>query len=155
MIEAVDCTDREQMYVLAAEMRKSAEKNVDEVEYEGSTTEQEAMSKAAMSGEQLLRSGKLRLMVVDGRPITVVCTLQKDQKKNLIWNLSVSHPEMPPGRVEDDLAFEIAKVFLGDGYSEEEAKAFWKTIRHFVKKKPRTVFLVDGPADPFVANRGA
>jgi hypothetical protein len=53
------------------------------------------------------------------------------------WNLSMSHGSPSgPQRVADDLATMIAEAFLDEGYEEVETKAYWKTIRHFVKDMP-------------------
>ena len=130
------------MRKLAAEMRAICVENPDKIEgYQGSETETKAQWRAVAVAPSIIESGHLRFInyTVDHRLTNVVYTLMEISTGMKQWNLSMSHanPEGPQ-RVADDLAYMIAGAFLEEGspegfYEEVEPKAFWKTIRHFVK----------------------
>lgn len=131
------------MRKLAAEMRAICLKDPDKIEgYEGSATEPQAKERAEAIKENIIESGHLRFINYvpnnpwDGRLTNVVYTLMERSDGVQQWNLSMSHANPSgPQRVADDLAMMIVGAFLEEGWEEVEPKAYWKTIRHFVKEK--------------------
>jgi hypothetical protein len=137
---AVPCANKDDMRKLAQEMRAVCLQDVDQIEgYEGSPTEGEAKIRAAQMQDDLISSGQLRFInyTPDYRLTNVCFTLMERSDGLKQWNLSMSHGSPSgPQRVADDLATMIAEAFLDEGYEEVETKAYWKTIRHFVKDMP-------------------
>lgn len=139
---AVPCKDQDDIRQLATEMRLNAIADPDQFEqsesYKGSKTEQEAWKKGNIAGVDLIESGHLRFIyfIPDGKMVNIVFSLMEQEGGVKEWHLSISHgaeaPETPQ-RVNDDLCKLIIDAFLEKDYQEVEPKAFWKTIRHFVK----------------------
>lgn len=134
----VHCANQDDMRKLAGEMREICLKDPDKVEgYEGSDTEEKALTRTAVVAPDMIASGHLRFIhyTVDHRLTNVVYTLMERSDGVKQWNLSMSHANLEgPQRVADDLALMIVGAFLEEGYEEVEPKAYWKTIRHFVKE---------------------
>ena len=98
------------------------------------------MNKSKSVSEQLLEKGHLRFISFkDSNPVNLILTLTEAKNGQQCWHFSISHgTENGPQRVDDELAGIISHAFLEDGYAEVEAKAVWKTIRHYEKfLKPR------------------
>lgn len=134
----VNCANQDDIRKLAQQMRALCLKDPDQIDaYQESKTEEQAQWRAAMNQQDIVSNGHLRFLnyMPDGRLTNVVFTLMERSDKVKQWNLSISHANPSgPQRVADDLATMIAQAYLDDGYEEVEAKAIWKTIRHFVKE---------------------
>ena len=141
-IEPVHCVNKDDLDRLAATMRQAAINDPDKIdEYKASGTEAEANSNAAEIGPDIIESGLCRLLVLYPKgvhssirvPVVVTFTL-KDDGKQQEWNLSMSIPGAHgPGRVPDEIAIIIVLAFMQGEAEEVESKAYWKTVRHFVK----------------------
>ena len=156
----VSCENEEQLQVLVTQMKLASLKSIDRIDsYKASSTEEEAYRKANSPAsvkvsnessenefkikvktplEEMLDIGILRFIFWKDcdKPINIVFTLREDEDLKQEWNLSISHgTTRGPQRVDDEIALVVANAFLDEGWQEVEPKAFWNTVRHFIKGK--------------------